>query len=128
MFDQLLAFLIETSYKDLPPEVVYQGKRCIIDWVGVTLGGLKHPSSAILIETVQELGGEKQATLLGTSIKTSVVNAALVNGAMSHVIDFDDTHLPALMHPSVPLIPALLAYGEWKNVNGKNFLLSFLRS
>jgi 2-methylcitrate dehydratase PrpD len=126
MFDQLLTFLLETSYKDLPPEVVYQGKRCIIDWVGVTLGGLKHPSSAILINTVEELGGEPQATVLGTSIKTSVVNAALVNGAMSHVLDFDDTHLPALMHPSVPVIPALLAYGEWKSLNGKNFLLSFI--
>ena len=126
MFDKLINFLMETSFKEIPSEVIWQGKRCLIDWVGVTLAGLKHPSSSILIDTVEELGGEKQATLLGTSIKTSVVNAALVNGAMSHVLDFDDTHLPALMHPSVPLIPALLAYGEWKNVNGKNFLLSFL--
>jgi 2-methylcitrate dehydratase PrpD len=89
MFDKLVNFLLETSFKEIPPEVVWQGKRCLIDWVGVTLGGLCHPSSSILIDTVEELGGEKQATILGTSIKTSVVNAALVNGAMAHALDFD---------------------------------------
>lgn len=126
MIETLLSFLLQTSFDDLHPEVISQGKRCLIDWIGVTLGGLKEPSSTMLIETVKELGGEKQAMILGTPIKTSVFHAALVNGAMSHVLDFDDTHLAALMHPSAPLIPALLAYGEWKKVSGKNFLLSFL--
>jgi len=125
-FDKLLTFLMDTTFKDIPPEVIYQGKRCLIDWIGVTLGGLRYPSTSILIDTVKELGGEKQAAILGTSVRTSVVNAALVNGAMSHVLDFDDTHLPALMHPSAPLIPALFAYGEWKKVNGKGFLVSFV--
>ena len=126
MLDRLLSFLVDTSFEDLPAEVVTQGKRCLIDWVGVTIGGLNQPSTSILIDTARELGGKKQATILGTSFKTSLFNAALVNGAMSHVLDFDDTHLPALMHPSVPLIPALLAYGEWKEVRGKDFLLAFL--
>lgn len=126
MFDKLLAFLMDTSFKEIAPEVIHQGKRCLVDWVGVAMGGLNYPSTSILIDTVKELGGEEQATLLGTSTKTSVVNAALVNGAMSHILDFDDTHLPALMHPSAPLIPALLAYGEWKKVNGRDFLLAFV--
>lgn len=126
MFDKLLTFLLDTDYRDLPPEVILQAKRCLIDWVGVAMGGVKYPSSLILVETVKQLGGLKQATVLGTSIKTSVVNSALVNGAMSHVLDFDDTHLPALMHPSAPLAPALFAYGEWKKVSGKTFLLSFI--
>lgn len=126
MIEQLLSFLLNTSFKDLPPEAISKAKRCIIDWIGTTLGGLNQPSSVILIEMAKELGGEKQATILGTTIKTSLLNAALTNGCMSHVLDFDDTHLGALMHPSAPLIPALLAYGEWKLVNGKDFLLAFL--
>ena len=126
MIERLLSFLLDTSFEDLLPEVVSQVKRCIVDWIGVTLAGLNHPSISILIETVEELRGEKQAMIIGTSMKTSLLNAALVNGAMSHVLDYDDTHLGALMHPSAPLIPALLAYGEWKKVNGKDFLLAFL--
>jgi 2-methylcitrate dehydratase PrpD len=126
MIERLLSFLKNTSFKDLPSEVVHQGKRCLTDWIGVTLGGLKNPSISILIKTVKEFGGKKHATILGTSVKTSVLQAALVNGAMSHVLDFDDTHLHALMHPSAPLLPALFAYGEWKKVKGKDFLLAFV--
>ena len=126
MIERFLSFLLDTSFEDLLPEVISQAKRCIVDWIGVTLRGSGHPSISILIETVEELKGEEQATIIGTPINTSILNAALVNGAMSHVLDYDDTHLGALMHPSAPLIPALLAYGEWKKVNGKNFLLAFL--
>jgi len=53
---------------------------------------LNQPSTSILIETVEELKGEKQATIIGTPIKTSMLNAALVNGAMSHVLDFDKAY------------------------------------
>jgi len=92
----------------------------------VTIGGRSHPSSWILMNLVQELGGKEQATVFGTSHKTSILNAALVNGAMSHVLDFDDTHLPALMHPSAPVLPALFALGEYEGVSGEDFLLAFL--
>lgn len=126
MIQQLISLLQDTSFDDLPSEVISQAKRCIIDWIGVTLGGLNQPSSTILIETIEELGGKRQATILGTHVRTSLLNAALVNGTMSHILDFDDTHLGALMHPSAPLMPALLAYGEWKRVKGKDFLLAYL--
>jgi 2-methylcitrate dehydratase PrpD len=126
VLERLLSFAFDSSFDDFPSDVISQAKRCIIDWVGVTLGGLNQTSSVILVETVKELGGEEHATILGTSVKTSLINAALANGAMSHVLDFDDTHLGALMHPSAPLLSALLAYGEWKAVNGRDFLLAFL--
>ena len=53
-------------------------------------------------------------------------NAALVHGTMSHILDYDDAHLGALMHPSVPVIPALLAYGQWRKESGRQFLLSLI--
>jgi len=126
MLNKLISFLMETSYQDLTPEIIKQAKRCIIDWTGVALAGAAHQTVSIMRGTVETLGGNPQASIFGTPIKTSVVNAALVNGTMSHVLDFDDTHLEALMHPSAPLVPALLAYGEWKGINGKDFLLSYL--
>jgi 2-methylcitrate dehydratase PrpD len=79
-----------------------------------------------LIDLVKDLGGKDQASIFGTSLKSSMVNAALVNGAMSHVLDFDDTHLAALMHPSAPLLPALFAFGESEGTSGKDFLTAFV--
>jgi len=126
MIDRLVSFILHKEFKDLPSHARILAKRSIIDWWGVTLGGSAHNANAILLDTINELGGNQQATILGTSLKTSVYNAALLNGAMSHTLDYDDTHLGALMHPSAPLIPAILAYGEWKRCRGKDLLLSFL--
>ena len=126
MFQKLLRFIAETTFEDIPPEVMNQAKRCVLDWVGVTVGGVAHPASSILIELVKELGGKDQASIFGTSLKSSMVNAALVNGAMSHVLDFDDTHLAALMHPSAPLLPAIFAFGEYEGTSGKDFLTAFV--
>ncbi len=114
------------SYDDLPEEVVQQAKRCIIDWFGVALGGSDDPVVGIMRDYVQQIGGHNQATILGSGVKTSVVNAALVNGAMSHVLDFDDTHQGSLVHPSSPLIPAILAVSEWKRRSGKQFICAYV--
>ena len=126
MIETLVSFISRTRFDDIPAHVVQLAKRSVTDWWGVTLGGTTHDVASILLETIRDLGGNRQATILGTDFKTSVYNAALVNGAMSHVLDYDDTHLGALMHPSAPLISAILAYGEWKKKGGRDFLLSFL--
>ncbi|HPQ45589.1 MAG TPA: MmgE/PrpD family protein [Syntrophales bacterium] len=126
MIENLISFVLKTSFRDIPPHVITLAKRSIIDWCGVALGGASHSATSILVKTMEELGGKQQATILGAHLKTSVYNAALINGAMSHVLDYDDTHLGALMHPSAPLMSAILAYGEWKKCRGEAFLLAFL--
>lgn len=126
MIDRLITYALNLSYEEIPDQVIAQAKRCFIDWVGAALGAYGEPVRSILMETIQELGGREQASIIGVPVKTSVYNAALVNGAMSHVLDYDDTHLAALLHPSVTVLPAVLAYGEWKGIDGKDFLLSYV--
>jgi 2-methylcitrate dehydratase PrpD len=126
MIDRLITYALNLSYEEIPDQVIAQAKRCFIDWVGAALGSYGEAVRSILMETIQELGGREQASIIGVPVKTSVYNAALVNGAMSHVLDYDDTHLAALLHPSVTVLPAVLAYGEWKGIDGKDFLLSYV--
>jgi 2-methylcitrate dehydratase PrpD len=90
------------------------------------LGGAKQPLSKILLKMVKDFGGQPQATILGHGLKTNVMNAALVNGAMAHALDYDDTHSGSLGHPSAPLIPAVLAVAEWKGLSGKSALEAFI--
>src|SRR2546423_1555634 len=59
-----------------------------------------------------ELAGDGEATLVGRSTRASAPMAALVNGATSHALDFDDTHMAMIGHPTVPVAPAVLALGE----------------
>ncbi len=119
-------YVLENSFSSFPREVIHQGKRCFLDLLGVALGGSKQPLSRILIGMAREFGGKPQATVLGNGFKTNVLNAALINGSMAHALDYDDTHLGALGHPSAPIIPAVLAIAEWKHLSGKAALEAFI--
>lgn len=124
--EQLARYAIETSYKSFPKEVVHQAKRCILDLMGVALGGANQPLGKILVKAVKDFGGKPQATIWGHGLKTNVMNAALVNGAIAHALDFDDTHTGSLGHPSAPIVPAALAVAEWKGLSGKAALEAFI--
>lgn len=114
------------SFADLPAEAVAEAKLCLIDWLGVTLGGAHEPLTEILIDVTGALGGRKQASLVGRKLKTSMVNAALINGSASHALDFDDVHFMMMGHPTVPVMPALLALAEPRRADGRDVLTAFV--
>lgn len=118
---ELAKYVTETSYDRLPSEVVSFTKLCILDYFGSAIAGSDKPPVKIMDEMVHELGGEAQATLI-TGGKSSVANAALVNGAASHVMELDDIHKASIIHAATVIIPAALAVSEWKKLSGKEFI------
>jgi 2-methylcitrate dehydratase PrpD len=117
----LARFIIDTKYEDLPKEVVEFTKLCILDWLGSALAGEMKPPVRMIHEMVQELGGNPQATLI-TGGKSSIANAALVNGAASHIVELDDIHKGSIIHAATVVIPAALAVAEWKQLSGKDLI------
>lgn len=124
--EKLARFVLDTSFRSFPKEVVHQGKRCFLDLLGVALGGADQPLTRILAQTARDFGGRDQATVWGRGWKTDVLHAALVNGAMSHALDYDDTHTGVIMHPSACLVPAVLAVAEWKRLSGRSALEAYI--
>jgi 2-methylcitrate dehydratase PrpD len=124
--EKLARFAVETSYRSFPKPVVHQVKRCFLDLLGVALGGSRQPLTNILVKVAKDFGGKPQATVLGHGFKTSIMNAAFINGAMAHALDYDDTHVGSIGHPSAPVIPAVLAVAEWKGLSGKSALEAFV--
>lgn len=114
------------DYARLPADVVTIAKQSFLDWLCVTLAGWGDPLVAALIAEVDEDGGRPVATLLGDGRKASAPQAALVNGAASHALDFDDVHLRSRVHPSVPLLPAILATAERRGMGGQDVILAFV--
>lgn len=97
----------------------------VLDWFGVTVAGSREPLSHILAETMAE-EGTGPARLIGRENALSPLNAALVNGAASHALDYDDVNSRMLGHPTVPLVPALLAISDMQPVSGGAFLEAFI--
>ncbi|UUX50312.1 MmgE/PrpD family protein [Nisaea acidiphila] len=97
----------------------------ILDWFGVTLAGSREPLSLMLAEAARE-EGDGPARLVGLADSLSPLNAALVNGAASHALDYDDVNSRMMGHPTVPLVPVLLAIADTRKVSGPDFLDAFV--
>jgi 2-methylcitrate dehydratase PrpD len=118
---QLARFIRDTRYEDLPENVVEFTKLCILDWLSSALAGEKKVPVQMIHSMVEEMGGHAQATLV-TGGKSSVQNAALVNGAASHIVELDDIHKASIIHAATVVVPAALAVGEWKRKSGRDLI------
>jgi 2-methylcitrate dehydratase PrpD len=119
-------YIYEARYEDIPHDVHRYARLCLLDWIGVTLGGSREPISDILMDFVDIVGGNPHATIIGKGIKTNLIFAALVNGTLSHALDFDDTHKNSGTHPSVCLAPAVMAVGEYMKSSGQDLITAFV--
>lgn len=118
---KLAHFIAKTSYEDLPAEVVEFTKLCMLDWLGSAIAGAAKPSVQMIDELAKEMGGAEQATLV-TGGKTSVAQAALVNGAASHVVELDDIHKSSIIHAATVVIPVALAVAESLHKSGRELI------
>jgi 2-methylcitrate dehydratase PrpD len=127
-------FVVTTTYEQIPEEVVELGKKSILDGLGLALAGARAETGSISRSYIQQIGVcNGNATIIGSAQKTSPRFAALVNGISIHADDFDDTQLAAakdrvyglLMHPTVPVLPAIFALAEQRSVSGKEWMLAY---
>ena len=86
-------------------------KQCLLDWLAVTLAGSRSALVAIL-EADLPCGEGGVATVLGYRGRRALYDAALLNGTSSHALDYDDVNYALMGHPTVPVMPALLALAE----------------
>jgi len=113
-------------YQDLSAAAVTWAKHCILDWFAVTLPGAAEPLTRILAAEAAEDGGNAQATLIGPGgDRVSVPQAALINGAAGHALDYDDVSMAMGGHPTAPVLPAVLALAEAGDFGGPELLTAF---
>ncbi|MBL4719565.1 MAG: MmgE/PrpD family protein [Alphaproteobacteria bacterium] len=123
---RLAEYAMGLSLDDLPAETVEAARHCLMDWLGVTLAGSKEPLAKIMRDEAVEEGGNPQATILGGGGQTSALQAALVNGATGHALDYDDVNLTMIGHPTAAVAPAILALAEKNALSGKELLTALI--
>ncbi|UPJ79340.1 MmgE/PrpD family protein [Bradyrhizobium sp. 183] len=80
----LSTFASKTRLADISSEAVAATKRHILDCIGVTLAAAAEPAGRIILDITQEQGGNAQAGVLGSGVRTSTISAAWTNGALAH--------------------------------------------
>ena len=115
---QLAAFAAATREQGLPPELVHDVRRRVLDVVGNSLGAASYEPARIALAVATAWGGAERATAISSGARFPAAAAALVNGTLAHTLDFDDTHLPSVLHPSASVVPAALAVAEAEGRSG----------
>lgn len=119
---QLAEFAASASGAQIPPAVRHQAVRTFVNWVACALGGARDATVEAALAAVRPFAGAPQATLIGRTERLDAPHAALLNGISSHVLDFDDTHLATLVHPSGPVLSALAALAAHRPLSGSAFI------
>ena len=114
------------AWTDLPDDLVERTKQCLIDWFAVTVAGAQEELTEILVQEALEDGARGPASLVGRPETVLPSTAALINGAASHALDYDDVNFSMGGHPTVTVVPALLALGEQTRASGRLFIESFV--
>jgi len=113
-------------YEDLPDEVIYQAKLCLLDFLGVALAGSNVGLAPLLTNLICRAGGTEEATVIGEDTKVPVFQAALLNAVKGHTLDLDDGHRYANAHPAAAIIPAALAVTEMEDVSARDMIVAIV--
>jgi 2-methylcitrate dehydratase PrpD len=114
------------AWNDLPDDLVERTRQCLLDWFAVTVPGAQEELTDILVREAIEDGATGPASLVGRRERVLPSTAALINGAASHALDYDDVNFSMGGHPTVTVVPALLALGEQRQASGRLFVESFV--
>jgi 2-methylcitrate dehydratase PrpD len=122
----LARFLVEHRPEDMPERVRHEAKRALVNFFATALGGCRNEAVEILLAALADCFGPPHATVIGRGDRADALTAAFLNAVSSNVLDFDDTHLRTVIHPTAPVAPGLFALAERRPVSGAALLHSFV--
>ena len=114
------------SWERIPPEVIEDIKLRILDIVGVMLGGRSSDLVSSARKAYTGYAGGSDATIVGFPGKTSLSAAAFVNGVLSSILEFDDSHVQTGIHSTGPVVSAVLPVAQHRGVSGRELIEAVL--
>lgn len=123
---RLARFIADLQWSDVPAEVRRAALRSVVNYFAVALGACNDPTIAKAARVLQPFSAGDAASLVGRSERFDMLHAAALNAMAANVYDFDDTHIPTVMHPTGPVAAALFALAQTRPITGAHFLLAFV--
>lgn len=112
-------FAVGSTFDRLPDAVTESVRKRVLDTLGICVAAAPLETSRAAQQFALDQGGQPQATAVGLPDRLPATLAAFVNGVLAHSLDYDDTHLPSVLHPSASVVPAALAAGQASGASGR---------
>jgi 2-methylcitrate dehydratase PrpD len=122
IMQKLTSYMGDAGERPLPDHVEEVTKQHILDTIAAMISGVHLPPAQVALRFVRSYGGEKVATVVGSSMKCGPIEAALANAMMAHSDETDDSHAPSQSHPGCGIVPAALAAAENYRISGARFV------
>lgn len=124
--ETLGAFVAEAGADSMPDRVRHAGKRALVNAFGTALQAASSQAVEGAVRAMQAFSPGQEASLIGRTERLDAPGAAFVNAIGINMLDFDDTHLPTIIHPTAPVAPAVFALAERLHLSGADALSAFL--
>lgn len=119
---RLARYMVAARDQALPDAVLKECKHRILDTFGAMVSGSRMNPGIMAVKYVRGLGGEQQASIIGSDFSTTAVNAALANAMSAHADETDDFEPVTKAHPGCSAVPAALAVAEKEGRSGEAFI------
>jgi 2-methylcitrate dehydratase PrpD len=113
-------------FEEIPEGARTIARQCLLDYLGVAIAGAGEPLVRLLLAELAEAGGAEQASVIAFPTRLPILAAALINGAAAHALDYDDVNVAMPGHPSVAILPGLLALAEVEKSSGRELITAFV--
>ena len=124
---QLLGeFVARTTWEDIPDTLRHQACRSLINYFACALAVARDPTVGAAINVLRPFSGDAHCTLIGRREQLDAMAGAFVNAVAANLLDFDDTHLATVIHPTAPVAAPVLALAQRDHRCGADALLAFI--
>lgn len=119
-------FVAESAWADINAGLRHEAKRALLNFFGCALGVANDPVVATAASVMADFGGPSRLTVIGRGERLDAMGAAFVNAIAANLLDYDDTHLNTVIHPTAPVAPPALALAEQHGYSGPSVLHAFI--
>ncbi|MHB1905088.1 MAG: MmgE/PrpD family protein, partial [Ferrimicrobium sp.] len=123
---RLADFACGLRFEDIPSEVVAHAKRCLLDSVGVAFASGTYDFARRALSALSMDSSDGRFPVIGFADRLSRRDSAVFNGVLIHGLDYDDTHVPGVVHASASSLATALAVGTDRRLAGREFLTGYI--
>ncbi len=116
----LAEFAHGMTYDDIPVDVRERAKYLILDAVGIAMASTRYPFAKAILAGIQAVGEPGVLPVIGLTDRLGMRDAVLMNGALVHGLDYDDTHMESVVHATAVTMPTALVVAAREGVSGRD--------
>ena len=122
----LAEFAHGMTYDDIPVDVRERAKYLILDAVGIAMASTRYPFAKAILAGIQAVGEPGVLPVIGLTDRLGMRDAVLMNGALVHGLDYDDTHMESVVHATAVTMPTALVVAAREGVSGRDLLTAYI--